>query len=171
MIRRAVEVVQPDIEARGLHFGVDATGASFIVEADATRLQQVFWNLLPNAIQFTPRGGRVGVSCRSGGDGHVVVDVTDSGEGIEPDALPQIFDAFAQAERSIKRQFGGLGLGLTISKALVEMHGGGIAAYTVRAKVRGHVPRAPPPRGSRAARRGRAGGPTPSRQRQAHPLG
>ena len=171
VIRRAVEVVQPDIEARRLHFGVDATDASFIVEADATRLQQVFWNLLRNAIKFTPCGGCVGVSCRSGGNGHVVVDVTDSGEGIEPDALPQIFDAFAQAERSIKRQFGGLGLGLTISKALVEMHGGSIAAYSEGkgkgATFRVHLPLA----AAEPHVDARAGGPTPRRQRQAHSPG
>jgi len=130
VIRHAVEVVQPDIEARRLHFGVDAQDGSFVVDADATRLQQVFWNLLRNAIKFTPRGGCVGVKCRGDGGGQVVVDVSDSGEGIEPGELPHIFDAFAQAQRSIKRQFGGLGLGLTISKALVAMHGGRIEAHS-----------------------------------------
>jgi PAS domain S-box-containing protein len=128
VIRQAVEVVQPDIDARRLHFGVKTNGESYVVDADATRLQQVFWNLLRNAIKFTPRGGCVGVSCSGRAGGQVVVEVHDSGEGIEPDLLPHIFDAFEQAERSVRRQFGGLGLGLTISKALVELHGGRIEA-------------------------------------------
>jgi two-component system CheB/CheR fusion protein len=130
VIRHAVEVVQPDIDARRLHFRFDGDDESFVVDADATRLQQVFWNLLRNAVKFTPRDGCVGVQCRRDGDGQVVVDVTDSGEGIDPEDLPHIFDAFAQAERSIKRQFGGLGLGLTISKALVDLHGGSIEVYS-----------------------------------------
>ena len=127
IIDRAVEVCQPDIEARGLHFGVDYGPHPYVIEADAARLQQVFWNLLKNAIKFTPLGGCVGVRCRSD-DGHVVVEVNDTGIGIEARDLDRIFDAFAQAERSLRRQFGGLGLGLAISRALVEMHGGGIEA-------------------------------------------
>ena len=130
VIQGAVEVCQPDIEARGLKFGVDlGPAAPYWVEADAPRLQQVFWNLLKNAVKFTPHGGCVGVRCRPEA-GHVVVEVNDTGLGIEPEAMPRIFNAFEQAERSITRQFGGLGLGLTISKALVEMHGGTIEAQS-----------------------------------------
>ena len=126
VIHQAVEVCRPDIEARELHFDVDlGPAAPYWVEADVARLQQVFWNLLKNAIKFTPRGGCVGVRCRPEA-GQVVVEVNDSGIGIDAAALPRIFNAFEQAERSITRQFGGLGLGLTISKALVEMHGGTI---------------------------------------------
>jgi two-component system CheB/CheR fusion protein len=130
IIRRAVEVCKPDIEARGLHFGVDlGAAAPYWVEADASRLQQVFWNLLKNAIKFTPQGGCVGIRCRPSGK-CVVAEVNDSGIGIEPEALSRIFNAFEQAERSITRQFGGLGLGLAISRTLVEMHGGQIEAYS-----------------------------------------
>lgn len=128
ILRRAVEVCQPDIEARMLEFGLDTGPAPFWVRADAARLQQVFWNLLRNAIKFTPHGGCVGIRCHADKEGFVVAEVTDSGEGIDPDALGRIFNAFEQAERSITRQFGGLGLGLTISKALVELHGGSIHA-------------------------------------------
>ena len=103
--------------------------APYWVEADASRLQQVFWNLLKNAIKFTPQGGCVGIRCRPNGE-CVVVEVNDSGIGIEPAALPRIFNTFEQAERSITQQFGGLGLGLAISKALVEMHGGKIEAHS-----------------------------------------
>ena len=127
VIDRAVEVCQADIHARRLHFGVDYGPRPYIVEVDGARLQQVFWNLLKNAIKFTPSGGCIGLRCRPD-DGHVVVEVADSGIGIESSALHTIFDAFAQAERSITRQFGGLGLGLTISRALIELHGGRIEA-------------------------------------------
>jgi len=130
VIDRAVEVCKRDIEARRLHFGVDmGPAAPYWVEADAPRLQQVFWNLLKNAIKFTPHGGCVGIRCRPNGT-HVVIEVNDSGIGIEPAALTRVFDAFEQVEQSITRQFGGLGLGLAISKALVEMHGGTIAAHS-----------------------------------------
>ncbi len=127
IVDRAVEVCRPDIEARQLQLRIDYGPRPYPLDADAARLQQVFWNLLKNAIKFTPHGGRVGVSCRPEGD-HVVVEVSDSGVGIEPSALQHIFDAFAQTQRSIARQFGGLGLGLTISKNLAEMHGGRIEA-------------------------------------------
>jgi two-component system CheB/CheR fusion protein len=135
VVQRAFEVCQPDIEARQLHFGVDiGADGPYWIEADVPRLQQVFWNLLKNAIKFTPRGGCIGIRCRR--DEHcVAVEVNDSGIGIEPDALPRIFNAFEQADNSITRQFGGLGLGLAISKALVEMHG---AKISVHSKGRNH---------------------------------
>ena len=130
ILQRAVEVCKPDIEARRLHFGVDlGPAAPYWVDADAPRLQQVFWNLLKNAIKFTPQGGCVGIRCRPN-EKYVVVEVNDSGIGMESGALGRIFNAFEQAERSITQEFGGLGLGLAISKALVEMHGGQIEAHS-----------------------------------------
>jgi two-component system CheB/CheR fusion protein len=130
VIRQAVEVCRPDIEARCLHFGVDlGPSAPYWVEADAPRLQQVFWNLLKNAVRFTPHGGCVGIRCRLDEES-VIAEVNDSGIGIESEALSHIFNAFDQAERSITRRFGGLGLGLAISKALVEMHGGTIDVHS-----------------------------------------
>ena len=128
IINRAVEVCRSDIEDRGLGFGVDTGDGPYMVEGDAVRLQQVFWNLLKNAIKFTAAGGYVGIRCRRDGDGQVVAEVTDNGVGIEADALLKVFDAFEQGQRGVTRQFGGLGLGLTISKTLVEMHGGSIEA-------------------------------------------
>ncbi|MGO9264719.1 MAG: ATP-binding protein [Candidatus Binataceae bacterium] len=131
VIDHAVEVCRPDIEARGLEFGVDlGPNSPYWVEADSARLQQVFWNLLKNAIKFTPQGGCVGIRCRLDVQGRVVTEVNDSGIGITPDALPRLFNAFEQAERSISQQFGGLGLGLAISKAMTEMHGGRIEAHS-----------------------------------------
>ncbi|MHB8899583.1 MAG: sensor histidine kinase, partial [Thermoguttaceae bacterium] len=126
VIHSAVEVCKPDIQARGLGFVVDlGPGTPYWIEADVSRLEQVFWSLLRNAVEFTPNGGCVAIRCRPN-EKHVVVEVNDSGIGIEPEALPRVFDAFEQVDRSITPQFGGLGLGLTISKALVEMHGGTI---------------------------------------------
>jgi len=156
IIQRAVEVCRPDIAAQKLEFALDpGPDAPYLVEADAARLQQVFWNLLKNAIKFTPQGGAVGIrvrreegpqgqgrkaSCDLGAtarpldpsppgplDPFVTVEVTDSGIGMEPAVMGRIFNAFEQAERSVTRQFGGLGLGLAISKALVDLHGGTIA--------------------------------------------
>jgi two-component system CheB/CheR fusion protein len=130
VIDRAVAVCKPDIEARRLQFGVDMGPAGpYWVEADVPRLQQVFWNLLNNAIKFTPPGGRVDIRCHRANE-HVIIDVNDSGIGIEQEALSRIFNPFEQAERSTTRRFGGLGLGLTISKAFVEMHGGAIEAHS-----------------------------------------
>ena len=152
IIRQAMTDCMPDIERKELEAGVDLGPVPQWVDADAGRLQQVFWNLLKNSIKFTPVGGCVGVRVRRE-EGHaktqtpgspeggasplsrvpvsfVIAEVNDSGEGMEPEALVRIFNAFEQAERSITRQFGGLGLGLTISKALVEMHGGSIQAHS-----------------------------------------
>ena len=131
VIEYAIEVCQPDIDARGLEFSVDmGPNEPYWVEADIIRLQQVFWNLLKNAIKFTPHAGRVNIRCRLDGQTHVIAEVSDNGIGIAPEALPRLFDAFEQAEKSLSRQFGGLGLGLAISKAMVEMHGGSIEAHS-----------------------------------------
>ncbi len=130
ILRHAVEVCKPDLEARKLHFGVDIAAGSCPVQADPARLQQVFWNLLKNAIKFTPEGGCVGLRCRRDEQGGGVAEVSDSGVGIAPEALPRVFNAFEQVEHSRARQFGGLGLGLTISKAMVELHGGHIEAHS-----------------------------------------
>lgn len=129
IIERAVEVCRPDVEARRLEFSADYGTGRFLVEADAARLQQVFWNLLKNAIKFTPLDGRVCLRCRPA-PGGVYIEVSDSGIGMDPEAIQRIFDAFAQAEISITRRFGGLGLGLAISKALIQMHGGSITAHS-----------------------------------------
>lgn len=130
IIRRAAEVCMPEIHAAVLDFRMDLESVPCWVDGDAARLQQVFWNLIRNAVKFTPSGGYVQVDCRCEDDGCVIARVRDSGRGIEPDVLGVIFNAFEQADRSITRQFGGLGLGLTISKALVDMHGGSIHAHS-----------------------------------------
>ena len=97
------------------------------VAGDPARLQQVVWNLLSNAIKFTPRGGHIAVSLTQA-NGTAEIAVKDTGVGIRADVLAHVFDRFHQADRSITRRFGGLGLGLSIVKHLVELHGGAVHA-------------------------------------------
>ncbi len=131
VVANAVEVCRSDIEAKGLAFTIDTGRDSpYWLDADAVRLQQVFWNLLKNAIKFTPQGGRVDVRCCLDGPAHVAVEVRDTGIGIDPESIPRLFNAFEQADRSDTRPYDGLGLGLAISKAMAEMHGGSIEAQS-----------------------------------------
>jgi PAS domain S-box-containing protein len=95
--------------------------------ADATRLQQVFWNLIKNAIKFTPAGGSILVSTRNDAEERIILSVEDTGIGISAEALPRIFEAFEQGDAAGQHRYGGLGLGLAISKAIMEAHGGSIA--------------------------------------------
>jgi signal transduction histidine kinase len=100
------------------------------VWGDPARLEQVFWNLFKNAMKFTPDGGTIEVATENPDWGGVTITVRDTGVGIEPDALPHIFTAFEQGGRDVTKQFGGLGLGLAICKAVTEMHGGTIGAHS-----------------------------------------
>jgi signal transduction histidine kinase len=109
-----------------LHTALDA--AHDRVTADPARLQQVFWNLLRNAIKFTPEGGEIFIRTWNSAGGHFCFEIRDTGVGITSDALPRIFEPFQQAEIRTTRQFGGLGLGLSVAKSVVEMHGGSIRA-------------------------------------------
>jgi signal transduction histidine kinase len=129
VIERAVEIAKPDIDARRLQFRVALKDRPHRVNGDASRLQQVVWNLLTNAVKFTPEGGYVGLRCERE-DEHVIIEVSDSGIGIEPHDAGRIFDAFEQGGRAMTRQFGGLGLGLAIVKRLVELHHGKISVYS-----------------------------------------
>jgi signal transduction histidine kinase/ActR/RegA family two-component response regulator len=122
IVDSAVVAVRPAADAKGVLLGTQIS-ACRAVNADPARLQQVAWNLLTNAIKFTPRGGKVDVCLREVG-GQAEISVSDTGEGIKPDFLPFVFDRFRQADASTTRRHGGLGLGLSIVKSLVEMHGG-----------------------------------------------
>jgi signal transduction histidine kinase len=125
----AVAVLRRSAEAKGVSLFVDVAEAIPPVQADRARLQQVFWNLLSNAIKFTDRGGAVHV--RIGVDDHeVIVEVRDTGRGIDPAVLPFIFDKFRQADGSSTRSHGGLGLGLSIVRHVVEAHGGTVRAIS-----------------------------------------
>src|SRR5262249_44167836 len=94
---------------------------------DPDRLQQIIWNLLSNAVKFTPEGGRVELGMESDAE-HIRIAVSDNGLGIEPEFLPHVFDRFRQADTSVARRFGGLGLGLPLVKQLTELHGETTAA-------------------------------------------
>lgn len=127
VIEAAVDAIRPTAEAKGVEIVTSLDRKAGLVEGEAVRLQQVIWNLLSNAVKFTPQQGRIEVKLeRAGGDLKVVI--SDTGEGIEPEFLPFIFERFRQADSSAKRIHGGLGLGLSIVRSLVEMHGGEIRA-------------------------------------------
>jgi CheY-like chemotaxis protein/anti-sigma regulatory factor (Ser/Thr protein kinase) len=117
----------PAANAKGVRLQTVLDQSGVHVAGDAQRLQQVFWNLLSNAVKFTPRGGRVQI-CLQQVDSHVELTVSDTGEGVDAEALPHLFDRFWQADRALSRSHGGLGLGLAISRHLVEAHGGKIEA-------------------------------------------
>ena len=125
-IEAAIETVQPAAQAKGIRIekALDATAAPIL--GDASRLQQVVWTLLSNAIKFTPRDGMVRVLLGRV-DSHVEISVADTGLGIDPEFLPHVFERFRQADASTTRSFGGLGLGLAIVRQLVELHGGRVA--------------------------------------------
>jgi signal transduction histidine kinase/ActR/RegA family two-component response regulator len=127
-IRNALDICAQDIRAKDLSVEWDLKAARHRVIADPVRLQQVCWNILNNAVKFTPRGGSIYVRSRSHGEGSYTLEIEDTGIGIEPDALERIFETFEQGQRSITREFGGLGLGLAISKSLVVSHGGRLEA-------------------------------------------
>jgi signal transduction histidine kinase/ActR/RegA family two-component response regulator len=128
LLKHVLEVCASDISAKRLDVSCDTMAPNDRVEGDAARLQQVFWNLLKNAIKFTPKGQRISIATASAGDARLRVEITDTGVGIPADVLPRLFNAFEQGSPSITRQFGGLGLGLAISKAVVDLHGGSIEA-------------------------------------------
>jgi signal transduction histidine kinase len=127
VVRAAVDVVRPAASGKHLTIECQLPPEPVIVNADASRLQQVAWNLLSNAVKFTPDGGAVGVRV-SAGDGRARLDVRDNGIGISASFLPHLFDRFTQADSSTTRRYSGLGLGLSIAKHLVELHGGTISA-------------------------------------------
>jgi PAS domain S-box-containing protein len=127
MIARTVEVCAPDMQAKNQRFSLALHAAEHRTRGDSTRLQQAIWNLLKNASKFTPEGGKV--SLRSFNEpGRIAIEISDNGVGIDAAALPRIFDPFEQANKSVSRQFGGLGLGLAITKAIVEAHDGVLRA-------------------------------------------
>jgi PAS domain S-box-containing protein len=128
-VRTTIQGLQPAAAAKGQNLTSVIEPSAMTALADARRLQQVLWNLLHNALKFTPRGGRVDV--RVGQDnGHVKIVVEDSGPGIVREFLPHIFERFRQQDASTTRESPGLGLGLSIAKHLVELHGGTISAFS-----------------------------------------
>src|SRR2546422_2889559 len=125
LLQNALEIYQAEIHRKHLALRLDLTAQKVHLRADPARLQQIFWNLIGNAVKFTPRDGLISVSTSNRSGEQLRVEIADTGLGIEPTLLPKIFDAFEQAGRT---QLGGLGLGLAITKTLVEAHDGTITA-------------------------------------------
>ncbi len=124
VIEAAVEALQPTARSKGVRI-TKVLDPIHPISGDPARLQQVFWNLIANSIKFTPKGGRVNIVLHRV-NSHLEIVVSDTGQGIEPEFLPYVFDRFRQQEASMTRRHGGLGLGLSIVKNLVELHGGSV---------------------------------------------
>ena len=127
VLREAVEGIKPAADAKRITLAFDFDPLAGSVRADPTRLQQVFWNVLTNAVKFTGEAGTVTIALRRTGS-HVEITVSDTGIGISPEFLPFVFEPFRQGDTRFNRAHGGLGLGLAITKQLVELHGGTIRA-------------------------------------------
>ncbi len=127
LVRAALDTVRTAAEAKGIELSLELEQAASRIVGDPERLQQVVWNLVNNAVKFTPRGGAVRVELRRSGTS-IELSVSDSGQGIAQDFLPYVFERFRQAEGSTTRRHGGLGLGLALVRHLVEAHGGTVSA-------------------------------------------
>ena len=128
VIRNAIEIASSAIAAKSLRLTTKFSARKHHIRADSIRLQQVFWNLINNAVKFTPHTGEIAIRTFNDDHGCFHFEITDNGIGIEPDRLNALFTPFEQADASVTRQFGGLGLGLAISKHLVNLHRGTIFA-------------------------------------------
>lgn len=127
-LKAAIRSCQDGLQDKRLELRTDFGATQSSVYADAGRLQQVFWNLLRNAIKFTPEGGWISVRTYNDAAGWITVEVADNGVGIEPSRLSVIFNAFEQGDQTVSTTFGGLGLGLSICGALIDAHGGTVTA-------------------------------------------
>jgi signal transduction histidine kinase len=126
ILQRAYEICLNEIEAKDLEVNFALRAVHTYVEGDPARLQQVFWNLIKNSVKFTPEKGRITIETLNPEPDKIQIRVIDTGIGIESETIGKIFDAFEQGQSDITRRFGGLGLGLTISKTLIDAHGGHI---------------------------------------------
>jgi len=132
VVHEAIVTVKPAADAKTLRLDAEIDPAAGTITADPDRLRQIAWNLMSNAIKFTPAGGRVAVEVQRAGDAVSIV-VRDSGSGITADFLPHVFDRFRQGEAGAQRSHGGMGLGLAIVRHLVELHGGTVTAESAGA--------------------------------------
>ena len=129
LLHDAVQIAQKDMLEKTIELAIDLGATHHYIWADPVRIQQVFWNVVNNAVKFTAKAGRIAIRSSNEG-GKFVFEISDTGIGIEPERQSRIFEAFDQGERSITRQFGGLGLGLAISKTLLDLHGGTISVHS-----------------------------------------
>jgi signal transduction histidine kinase len=129
LVQRSVEAIEPQAKTNGLSLRLSLPTEPVVVTADSTRLDQVMINLLNNALKFTPSGGVIEVHVVLQGR-DLLISVRDTGVGIEPELLPEIFEPFPQGSRTLDRSQGGLGIGLTLVRTLVEMHSGTVTAQS-----------------------------------------
>jgi len=129
-VSNVVEICRAEAKSRGLHVHLNLRARNYHVSADAAKFQQIIWNLLKNAIKFTPEAGQIVISTENPSETVLAVSVRDTGIGLEPEIMQRIFDPFEQGNRSFERRFGGLGLGLAISKSLAQGHGGTLTAQS-----------------------------------------
>jgi CheY-like chemotaxis protein len=129
VVEAALESVRPAAEAKSVRLQAVLDPQAGPIMGDPDRLQQICWNLLSNAVKFTPKGGRIQVILERI-NSSVELSIVDSGKGITPEFLPYVFDRFRQQDATTSRSFGGLGLGLSIVKSLVELHGGGVRVHS-----------------------------------------
>jgi len=129
-ISDVVEMCRAEAESRKLEVHLNLRASTHYVAADAAKFQQIIWNLLKNAIKFTPEDGEIAISSSNPSPEVLTISVRDTGIGMEPEVMRRIFDPFEQGNRSFERRFGGLGLGLAISKSLAQAHGGALTAQS-----------------------------------------
>jgi PAS domain S-box-containing protein len=129
IIDSAVETVRADASSKGIDIRMFGSDQLLLIDGDRLRLQQIAWNLLNNAVKFTPHGGSIDISLKNE-NGSAVLVVTDTGQGIDPAFLPHVFEMFRQADSSNSRRHGGLGIGLALVRQLVQLHGGAIEAQS-----------------------------------------
>ena len=139
ILQRAYEICLEEINAKRQEVEFSLRAESSFVSGDPARLQQIFWNLIKNSVKFTPEGGRIRIDTVNPSAETIEIAITDTGIGIEKEKLGRVFNAFEQGQSSITRRFGGLGLGLAISKAMVEAHDGAILVQSERQRPGLHV--------------------------------
>ncbi len=134
ILSEAIAIVRPEAESKPIILNLELQAAQPVIVGDAVRLQQIFWNILKNAVKFTPVGGRIKVETRESAENEkIIIQVTDTGIGLTPDEIARIFSVFTQGDHADdggSHRFGGLGLGLAISRSLVELHSGTIHAHS-----------------------------------------
>jgi PAS domain S-box-containing protein len=126
----ALGVSASDLNEKQINIQRDFAAKEHHSWADAARLQQVFWNIIKNAVKFTPARGQLRISTRNDSEHNIIIDFTDTGVGISPELQPRIFDAFEQGGKGVTNRYGGLGLGLAISKRVIDLHGGKISVHS-----------------------------------------
>ncbi len=131
ILYRAHEICREDIAAKNIETVFKLDAGDIYLDGDPARLQQVFWNLIKNSVKFTPPNGRITIATQNPGPHEIEIKISDTGIGIEKDKITKIFNAFEQGQSSITRKFGGLGLGLAISKAMVDAHRGRITVESL----------------------------------------